>query len=637
MAGRAFESWECRAGPETLDSFAIMDDTEIPLIDRRTVLAAPLAFALPLPAAAATASATKKVLRLPFRGAETSFDPAKISDLYSRCITTQILESLYGYDHLARPVKVIPVLADGMPEITEDFRVWTIRIKRGVYFADDPAFKGKPRELTAEDVLYPFKRLVDPANKSPSATSILDDGIVGLAEVRQAALDSRKPFNYDAPISGLKALDRYTLQIRLAEPRPRFVTGTLCAGSLSGAQAREVVESYGEKIGDHPVGTGPFRLKSWVRSSKIVLERNPTFRELRYDAQPAADDAEGQAILARFKGRLLPMVDEVEISIIEESQPFWLAFLNAEVDALVTSSGPVPPEFTAIAAPNGKLAPNLARRGVKLSRTVLADTTMLYFNMEDPIVGGYTPERVALRRAISLAYDVQREITLIRRGLGIPAQSPMVPYTTGYDPAYKSEMSEYSPARANALLDMYGYVDRDGDGWRETPDGKPLTLAYASQPEQIYREYNNLARRGLKEIGLRVDFPVQQWPAQLKQAQAGKLQMWSLGLSSADPDGQTALQYVYGPQAGQQNLARFKLPAMDRLYEQAASMVDGPEREKLFLEAKRLCTAYMPYRYIVHRLGTDLLHPWVLGYRRPVFWNNWYHMVDIDPERRVPA
>ena len=614
-----------------------MEDTEVPLIDRRTVLAAPLALALARPAAAAVAATTKKILRLPFRGAETSFDPAKISDLYSRCITTQILEALYGYDHLARPVKVIPVLADGMPEVSEDFRVWTIRIKRGIYFADDPAFKGKPRELVAEDVLYGLKRLVDPANKSPGATSLLDDGMLGLAEVRQAALDSRKPFNYDAPVAGMKALDRYTVQFRLAQSRPRFVTGTLAGGSISGAQAREVVEFYGDKIGDHPVGTGPFRLKSWTRSSKIVLERNPTFREMLYDAQPAADDAEGQAILARFKGRLLPMVDEVEISIIEESQPFWLAFLNTEVDALVTAAGSVPPEFTSIIAPNGKLAANLVRRGVQLRRTVLADTTMLYFNMEDPIVGGYTPERVALRRAISLAYDVQREITLIRRGLGIPAQSPMVPHTTGYDPAYKSEMSEYNPAKANALLDMYGYLDRDGDGWRETPDGQPLVLAYASQPEQIYREYNNLTRRGLKEIGLRVDFPVQQWPANLKQAQAGKLQIWSLGLSAADPDGQTALQYVYGPQAGEQNLARFKLPAMDRLYEQTASMVDGPEREKRFFEAKRLCTAYMPYRYIVHRLGTEVLHPWVLGYRRPVFWNNWYHMVDVDPERRVSA
>ena len=634
---------ECRAVPEALDSFAIMDDTEVPLIDRRTVLAAPLALAFSGTAAAAdppadpapAPEAGRKVLRLSFRGTETSFDPAKISDLYSRCITTQIFESLYGYDHLARPVKVIPVLADGMPEVTENFKVWTIRIKRGIYFAEDPAFKGKPRELVAEDVLYGLKRVVDPANKSPGATSMLDDGVVGLAELRQKALDTKKPFDYDAPLAGMKSLDRYTLQIRLAEPRPRYVTGTLAAGSILGAQAREAVEFYGDKIGDHPVGTGPFRLKNWVRSSKIVLERNPKFREMRYDAQPGPDDAEGQEILARFKGRLLPMVDEVQISIIQESQPHWLAFLNAEVDGLVTNSGSVPPEFTAIAAPNGKLAPNLARRGVQLKRTVLSDTTMVYFNMEDPIVGGYTPEKVALRRAVSLAYDVQREITLIRRGLGIPAQSPMVPFTSGYDPAYKSEMSEYSPAKANALLDMYGYLDRDGDGWRELPDGKPFTLQYASQPEQINREYNNLTRRGLKDIGVKVDFPVQQWPEHLKAAQAGSLQMWSLGLSSADPDGQTGLQYLYGPQAGQQNLARFKLPAMDKIFEQTGSMEDGPEREKLFLEAKRISTAYMPYRYVVHRLGTDVLHPWVHGYRRPVFWNNWYHMVDVDSDRRV--
>ena len=110
------------------------------------MLAAPLALALPRPAAAAA----KKVLKLAFRGAETSFDPAKISDLYSRVITGTIFEAPYGYDHLARPVKVIPVLADGMPEVSDDFRVWTIRLKRGVYFSDDPAFKGQRRELTGE-------------------------------------------------------------------------------------------------------------------------------------------------------------------------------------------------------------------------------------------------------------------------------------------------------------------------------------------------------------------------------------------------------------------------------------------------------------------------------------------------------
>jgi len=615
-----------------------MEDTEVPLIDRRTVLAAPLALALARPAAAAVAATTKKILRLPFRGAETSFDPAKISDLYSRCITTQILEALYGYDHLARPVKVIPVLADGMPEVSEDFRVWTIRIKRGIYFADDPAFKGKPRELVAEDVLYGLKRLVDPANKSPGATSLLDDGMLGLAEVRQAALDSRKPFNYDAPVAGMKALDRYTVQFRLAQSRPRFVTGTLAGGSISGAQAREVVEFYGDKIGDHPVGTGPFRLKSWTRSSKIVLERNPTFREMRYDAQPAADDAEGQAILARFKGRLLPMVDEVEISIIEESQPFWLAFLNTEVDALVTAAGSVPPEFTSIIAPNGKLAANLVRRGVQLRRTVLADTTMLYFNMEDPIVGGYTPERVALRRAISLAYDVQREITLIRRGLGIPAQSPMVPHTTGYDPAYKSEMSEYNPAKANALLDMYGYLDRDGDGWRELPDGKSFTISYKyNARSQENRQLAELWSKSMADIGIRVEATAVQFADLLQDKRVGKFQMAGSAWIADYPDAQNFLQLLYGPNTGQSNEARFKLAEYDKTYEKSQRFPDGAERNQLYREMNRLLLAYAPWRLGVHRIFNHLQYPWVLGYKKhPILYTNFKYL-DVDTAKQQLA
>jgi ABC-type transport system substrate-binding protein len=610
-----------------------MSHHRAPPIRRRSVLAAPLVLAAPWHAQAAAADGGRKVLRVAFRSPETSFDPARISDLYSRVITAHIFEALYAYDHLARPVKVVPQLADGMPEVSPDFRVWTVRIRRGIWFADDPAFKGQRRELTAEDVIYPLKRLVDPANKSPSAGGVLEEGIVGLAELRKAALDARKPFDYDAPVAGMKALDRYTVRYTLHEPRPRFIISTLTGSSLAGAQAREAVEFYGQTIGEHPVGTGPFRLKQWVRSSKIVLERNPQYREHLYDAQPGAGDAEGQAFLARFRGRRLPMVDEVQVSVIEESQPLWLSFVNAEIDGLVSQAGQLPPEFIGIAAPNGKLAPHLARRGVRLVRSVLADTAMQLFNMDDPVVGGYTPEKVALRRAISLAYDIDREIRLIRRGQAVPAQSPMVPYTSGYDPSFKSSMSEYDPARARALLDMYGYLDRDGDGFRELPDGQPLKLVMSTEPEQIYRQYNDLFQGCMKAVGLHCDFEIQQWPAHLKQAQAGKLQMWALGLSASTPDSQSGLQYLYGPQAGEQNLARFRLPAMDRLYEKMQSLPDGPEREALFFEAKRIAAAYMPYRYQVHRIGNELLHPWVSGYRRGVFWSTWWHMVDVDPAR----
>ncbi len=239
------------------------------------------------------------MLRYAFPVAETGFDPAQTSDVYSHIVTAHIFESPLAYDHLARPFRLKPSTALALPEVSADFRTYTFRIRPGIYFADDPAFGGKPRELVAEDYVYTLKRVADPAVKSPGQPSLEEEGIVGLNELRAEALKSGKPFDYDRPIEGLRALDRHTLQVRLREPRPRHIytwTGT-------GAMAREVVERYGDAIMQHPVGTGPFRLAEWRRSSRMVLERNPTYRDVRYDAQPNADDAAGQALLARFQGQ----------------------------------------------------------------------------------------------------------------------------------------------------------------------------------------------------------------------------------------------------------------------------------------------------------------------------------------------
>ena len=601
---------------------------------RRQTLALGAALALPMPGLAtpeAAAAAGKKVLRIAFPVAETGFDPPQLSDLYSRTVTPHIFEALYRYDHLARPVKVKPLTAEAMPEVSADYRSFTVKVRRGIFFQDDPAFKGQPRELTAADYVYALKRFADPANKSPSWPGLEDLRFVGLNELRKRAIETKQPFDYDTEIEGLRALDRYTLQFRIEQPRPRF-TETLAASDLFGAVAREVVQMYGDRIMEHPVGTGPFRLVAWRRSSSIVLERNPAYREVLWDAEPAEGDADGQAIALRLKGRRLPLVDRVEISIIEETQPRWLAFLNRQVDVIA-----VPPDFVPVAMPGGKVAPNLARQGIRGQRVLQPDTALSYFNMEDPVVGGYVPERVALRRAICLAVDVEREIRLVRRGMAIPAQSIIVPHTTGYDPAFKSENGEYSPAKAKALLELYGYVDRDGDGWREQPDGSPLVLRYSTQPDQASRQLNELWQKNMAAIGVRMEFATAKWPENLKAARAGKLQMWGVGSLAAATDGQQSLQRLYGPQAGAGNLARFKLPAFDAIYDKLTLLPDGPEREKLFEQAKRLAVAYAPYKVHVHRILADLQHPTVFGWRRPLFWQEWWHVVDIEPAVHAAA
>jgi len=598
------------------------------------VLCTLLAAALMAGAALAGNSNEPKVLRLAFRTAETGFDPAKVNDIYSLAVNAHIFEALYAYDHLARPAKIKPRLAAGMPEPSADFKTWIVRVRPGVFFQSDPAFKGKPREVVAQDFIYAFQRIADPANKSPN-WGVIDAsaGFVGLAEVRKSALDGKKPFDFDAPIEGMKALDRYTLQFKLRESRPRFAL-LLAAPETYGAQAREVVEFYGDQIAQHPVGTGPFRLKQWRRSSMIVLERNPEYRDVRWDAEPAADDAEGQAMLARLKGRRVPLVDEVRISIIEEAQPYWLAFLNAEIDTVVSKTGAVPGEYANQAAPNGQLAPNLAKRGIRMARQANPDSAYVFFNMEDPVVGGYTPDKVALRRAIALATNIDKLIRVGYRGQAVPAQGLVTPHATGYDPRLKTEMGDYDPARAKALLDMYGYIDRDGDGWRELPDGQPLVIDRASQAGQIDREFESLWKKDMAAIGIRTKTSINQWPEQLKQARAGKLQVWALGGSANNPDGLGSLMRLDSTQWGGQNLARFKNAEADAVYQQLSALPDGPEREAAFRRLQLIAAAYMPYKNNVHRISTDLWHPWVDGARRPVFWQDWYHMVDIDPAKK---
>ncbi len=600
--------------------------------NRRRALLASLGVAPALagaarPVAAARAAGPRaKVLRYAFRVAETGFDPAQVNDLYSSNINANIFEAPLTYDFLARPARVVPNTAEALPEISPDFTTFTLRIRPGIHFQDHSAFGGRRRELTAADYVYSIKRFYDPKLKSPRVYLLENSRILGLSELRAAALRGA-PFDYDREVEGVRALDRYTLRIRLGEPAPRFHY-YLADNSFIGAVAREVVEAYDERqIMAHPIGTGPFRLTDWRRSSRIVLERNAGYREDVYAAQPPAGDPEAVAFARRLAGRRLPMIDRVEVYIVEENQPRWLAFLNEEHDLV----DEMPYDLAPLVIPNNRLAPNLVRRGVKMERAPRASVDMALFNMEHPLVGGYTPEKVALRRAIGLAYNVHDEIRLVRKGQSIPAQSPVAPLTTGYDPAFRSEMSVFDRARAKALLDAFGYLDRDGDGWREQPDGRPLKLEMATQPDQLSRQLDELWKKSMSAVGLNLEFRAAKWPENLKNSRAGKLMMWRVGWVGSQPDGDTFLALGYGPNRGQANHARFDLAEFNRLYEAQRTLPDGAERERLFHEAKRLFVAYAPYKFLGHRVETSLWHPWVVGFRRHPFMRDFWKYIDVDP------
>lgn len=599
-------------------------------VHRRRFLAAGAASTLAGTASFSSAQNTSnKTLRVCFAVPETGFDPAQVQDYYSNTIINHIFDAPLRYDYLARPVKLIPNTAAALPEVSSDFRVFTVRLTPGIFFQDDPAFGGKKRELIAADYVYSIKRVFDPRWKSQMLFVLEAARLLELDLLRQRVLKEKRPFEYDREIEGIRALDRYTFQIRLERPNPRFVH-TLALATPLGAVAREVVEAYGDQVMAHPVGTGPFRLAHWTRTSRIVLERNPTYREEIYDFAPPENAPQLARDVQHLRGRRVPLVDRVEVTIIQEAQPRWLSFEQGALDHLL-----VPIEYGTLVAPNGKLAPNLARRGVRMDVTPMADIALSYFNMEHPLIGGYTPEKVALRRAISLGFDAEDFIRQIFKGNAVPAQSPIVPGTFGYDAQWHSGMSEYSPAQAKALLDTYGYVDRDGDGWREQPDGSPLILEKAASPSEIDRRQSEQWRRYMTAIGLRMEFRFAQWPELLKQSLAGNLMMWNFAWQASQPDSDLFFSLAYGPNRGSANDARFDLKKYDALYERQRVLPDGPERLAAMHEATRLLVAYMPYKFHLHRIQQDLAQPWLIGYlRHPFTTRNWAY---LDVNSDAPA
>ena len=567
----------------------------------------------------------QKVLRYAFEVAETSFDPQKVTDVYSTIVNKAMFDSPLRYDNLARPAKLVPNTLIAMPEVSSDYRTFILRVKPGIYFDNHEVFGGKKRELTAEDYVYSMKRTLDPKLSAPSLAE-LEGYVVGSEEFLKRVRASGK-MEYDSAIEGLKVIDRYTFQIKLNEPKPNWIY-RFADCRVSCALAREVVEKYGEDIGSHPVGTGPYRLTSWKRSSKMVFEPNPNFREEYYSGEPTADDTEGQAILARLKGRRVPMVGRFEVSIIEERQPRWISFLNKEFDLLWR----MPEDVALQAVPNRQLAPNLVKQGIRAELVPALDLAFMYFNMNDAIVGGYSADKVALRRAISLGYRSQDEIDIVYKGLAILPNAPYSPGVAGYDPNFRTVASEYSPAKARALLDMHGYLDRDGDGYREMPDGSPLILKSNSTPTEKDRTIDEVWLRSMKEIGIRIDVRKAKWPDLLKESNAGKLMMWFLAGSATEPDADTWLQSLYGPNCGfKGNRACFQLKEYDALFEKADRMPDSPERTRLYQEMARLMVAYAPWKINMHRIMTDMWYPYLIGFRRPlVQTENWWRFVDID-------
>jgi oligopeptide transport system substrate-binding protein len=565
-----------------------------------------------------------KTIRVGFPVDVTGFDPQATNDLYSGHINNAVFDVMYEFDYYVRPVKLRGSIADGLPEISADGLTWKIKIKKNQFFADDPVFKGKKRELTADDLVYSWKRMLDPKMISPTLWHI--DGKLVDMDAHVAEAKKTGKFDYDKPIEGLKALDRYTVQMKLV--RPDYVMTELMTGYNWSPVAREVVEAYrdpGGRIVNNPVGVGPYRLSEWKKGSKIKLVKNDNFREEYFPTTGEADDAE---VLARNKGKRVPLVGNIEVSVIEEPSPRLLSFTSGVLDYEFVGA-----TMLANVVQNGKLLPEYAAKGIRHQRALEPALSYDFFNMEDPVVGGRAIEKIALRRAIIMAFPNDDYVRVSFRNQATPASQIIPPTQTGYNPNKKNSVRQ-DVELANALLDRFNYKDANGDGFRDLPDGKPFEITRSSTPNPVDRETDELWQKTFDSLKIKVKFNIQKWPDLAKQGRTGQLQFWGLGWNSSATDGNSFVQLLYTKSIGQSNFARFSDKQYDELYEKAQLLPIGPKRWALYGAMSDIAMANSVWAPGVFRYQNILMQPWLLNYKRIPFRQHFWHFMDIDESKR---
>ncbi len=558
------------------------------------------------------------VLRYSLPAKISNLDTSNVEDVYENAVAAQICESLYTYHYLKRPFELRPLLADGLPEISEDKLTYVIKIKKGVYFQDDRCFpEGKGRELTAADFVFTFKRIANIRYASAN-WGTFNDRIVGLNEFRAYTKQVKNEFevDYAREVEGLKALDDTTLQFKLVKPWPQFVDDLTSV--VTAPVAREAVDYYKKDIVTHPIGTGPFRLNRWQRGVYLEVVRNENWRGEQYPSEGAAGDQ--AAGLLADAGKSVPFVDRIIWRVIEEAQPAWLLFLRGEFER----AGIPKDHFnTAVDMQASVAKEEMTLRGIQL---LVYDQPSLYwmgFNMRDPVVGKNLP----LRKALSYAVNREQINELMYNNRWQIAHSLVHPLLDGYNPALaESDYLAYDPERAKELLKK-----------AEKVHGGPIPPVTVGWPgsDPFSRQFAQLMQRQIQKIGITLEINHMDWPTYMEMMNKGQHQIFSSGVRFSTPDSLGvfslfATKYL----APLGNSFFYSVPEFDALYDRAEVMFPSPERTALFHQMEKMVLADYPAVFTSQRVQYVLQHGWVKNYKPHPFLYNSSKYIRIDTARQ---
>ena len=567
------------------------------------------------------------VLRIPMgTSGPNSLDPVRGSSQYDNKACNYVYESLLEYEYLHRPFKLKPALLEEMPTSSEDGKRFRFKLKKGVFFHDDPCFpEGKGREVVAEDFFYSLKRMADNKNQ-PKGWWLMKDTIVGFDEYRAEQNENASGFDYDVPVEGMVKITDHEFEVVLKQPFYRFIY-TL-AMFQTAVLPREAVEFYKGRFSRHPVGTGPYLLKSWESGSRMRFVRNPTYRHDTYPADPGMNEDGSQPYQGYLEdvqlgmyqdaGKPLPLADRVEVTFFVESQPMWLKFLNKEIDyTTVPRSG----YDQAFIKRNRRLRKSFADRGIRSAPVALLDLIYNGFNMEDPVYGGYEDEDKYLRQAISLMYDYDEINEAFYSGQNLIYDGPIPAGMDGHPEGHTVEKNYrgVNLPKAKRLMAKAGYPDGIGADGQPLP---PLKFFTSKQPESLAMAEMN--KRSLAKIGVKLQIESVDFATLSDMLRSKRATCFGLAWGSDYPDAENNLQLFYGPfKSPLSNNFNYDRPEYNSLYEQVRIMPPSEERTALYIKMRDMIIEDVPMIGSMARTRNYLIHDQLQNFKPVEVFSNW--------------
>ena len=610
-------------------------------------------------------------------------DPVQSYTEDEALFTQQVYEPLLQYHYLKRPYELVPLTATEVPKPKAieggRFTEYEIRIRPGIRYQPHPAFVDSnlsldrkaidslktpyqlataTRELVADDYIYEIKRLAHPRLHSP-IFGLMAEYIVGMAPYAERLRKADAPGRWldlrEIPLEGVQKVDAYTFRIRLKGSYPQFVYWlAMPFFSPLPWEADRFFSQPGmaEKnftLDWWPVGTGPYMLTGNNPNSRMVLERNPNFRGEPYPSE--GEPGDGAAGLLADAGKTMPFIDKAVFSREKEAIPYWNKFLQGYYDTSGIGSDQFDQAVRVSIEGDAAVTPEMEKKGIRLSTSVETSIGYLAFNWEDPVVGGAkggeAGERARkLRQAISIALDIEEQISIFANGRGIAATGPIAPGIFGYREGregmnpyvydWKDGRAVRKPIEAaRKLMAQAGYPDG-----RDARTGQPLvlyldTVARGPGDKAAFDWY----RRQLEKIDVQLEIRTTDWNRFQEKIRKGATQMFRLGWNADYPDPENFLFLLYGPQSrarGQgENAANYENREYDALFEQAKNMANSPERQRIIDRMVHIVQRDAPWVWGIYPKKYSLRHSWIANDKPNTMARNNLKYLRLDAHKRA--